>query len=73
MGKTYYCDYCDRFFKDEVEARKKHLSSMQHVANRESHYSIYKGKDQTTFFLFNLSVALSFDVWRYPNVINLSF
>ncbi|CAL1688053.1 unnamed protein product [Lasius platythorax] len=42
MGKTYYCDYCDRSFKDDVEARKKHLSSLQHVKNRANHYSVFK-------------------------------
>ncbi|XP_011697386.1 PREDICTED: zinc finger matrin-type protein 5 [Wasmannia auropunctata] len=42
MGKTYYCDYCDRSFKDDVEARKKHLSSMQHMTNRANHYSMFK-------------------------------
>jgi len=41
MGKTYYCDYCDRSFKDDVEARKKHLSSMQHMTNRASHYNMF--------------------------------
>ncbi|XP_032686872.1 zinc finger matrin-type protein 5 isoform X2 [Odontomachus brunneus] len=42
MGKRYYCDYCDRSFKDDVEARKKHLSSLQHMKNRANHYSIFK-------------------------------
>ncbi|XP_070165375.1 zinc finger matrin-type protein 5 [Polyergus mexicanus] len=42
MGKTYYCDYCDRSFKDDVEARKKHLSSLQHAKNRANHYSVFK-------------------------------
>lgn len=51
MGKTYYCDYCDRFFKDDIEARKKHLSSLQHVANRESHYNAYKGEYRNIFLI----------------------
>ncbi|XP_014488862.1 PREDICTED: zinc finger matrin-type protein 5 [Dinoponera quadriceps] len=42
MGKRYYCDYCDRSFKDDVEARKKHLSSLQHMKNRADHYSVFK-------------------------------
>ncbi|XP_020286180.1 zinc finger matrin-type protein 5 [Pseudomyrmex gracilis] len=42
MGKTYYCDYCDRTFKDDYDARKKHLSSLQHAKNRADHYAIYK-------------------------------
>lgn len=44
MGKRYYCDYCDRSFKDDVEARKKHLFSLQHMKNRADHYSVFKGK-----------------------------
>lgn len=42
MGKRYYCDYCDRSFKDDSEARKKHLTSLQHAKNRADHYSRYK-------------------------------
>ncbi|KAH0949599.1 hypothetical protein HN011_003977 [Eciton burchellii] len=42
MGKTYYCDYCDRSFKDNVEARKKHLASLQHTKNRTDHYNAFK-------------------------------
>ncbi|XP_077262064.1 zinc finger matrin-type protein 5 [Temnothorax americanus] len=53
MGKTYYCDYCDRFFKDDVEARKKHLSSLQHVANRESHYKTYKDPETILKEIYN--------------------
>ncbi|XP_012538669.1 zinc finger matrin-type protein 5 [Monomorium pharaonis] len=42
MGKAYYCDYCNRAFKDEVETRKKHISSVQHATNRTSHYNMFK-------------------------------
>ncbi|XP_054006674.1 zinc finger matrin-type protein 5 [Hylaeus anthracinus] len=42
MGKRYYCAYCDRSFKDDTEARKKHLSSLQHAKNRADHYKMYK-------------------------------
>ncbi|XP_012260633.2 zinc finger matrin-type protein 5-like [Athalia rosae] len=42
MGKRYYCDYCDRSFKDDPEARKKHLTSLQHARNRMEHYDQFK-------------------------------
>jgi len=42
MGKRYYCDYCDRSFKDDNEARRKHISSLQHAKNRADHYSSFK-------------------------------
>ncbi|XP_066592092.1 zinc finger matrin-type protein 5 [Prorops nasuta] len=42
MGKRYYCDYCDRSFKDDPEARRKHLISLQHIQNRTNHYNYFK-------------------------------
>ncbi|XP_015609430.1 zinc finger matrin-type protein 5 [Cephus cinctus] len=45
MGKRYYCDYCDRSFKDDSEARKKHISSLQHAKNRADHYSLFKAPE----------------------------
>ncbi|XP_076301137.1 zinc finger matrin-type protein 5 [Lasioglossum baleicum] len=42
MGKRYYCAYCDRSFKDDPEARKRHLSSLQHAKNHADHYNMYK-------------------------------
>ncbi|XP_076236190.1 zinc finger matrin-type protein 5 [Calliopsis andreniformis] len=42
MGRRYYCEYCDRSFKDDPEARKKHLSSLQHAKNRADHYNMFK-------------------------------
>ena len=44
MGKTYYCEYCDRSFKDAKDARKKHLTSLQHIITRENYYRTYTGK-----------------------------
>ena len=48
MGKRYYCEYCDRSFKDDPEARKKHLSSLQHVKNRADHYNMFQGDYSVT-------------------------
>ncbi|XP_001604986.1 zinc finger matrin-type protein 5 [Nasonia vitripennis] len=42
MGKRYYCDYCDRSFKDVPATRKKHLESLQHLKNKEEHYKYFK-------------------------------
>lgn len=53
-GKNYYCDYCERSFKDAAGARKKHLISMQHIKNKNLHYRQFKG---LTFILFFKSVA----------------
>ncbi|KAF7989844.1 hypothetical protein HCN44_008518 [Aphidius gifuensis] len=46
MGKIYYCDYCDRSFKDEAGARKKHLSSLQHSINHAEHYRQLKDPEE---------------------------
>lgn len=43
MGKRYYCDYCDRSFIDDVEARKKHLQGMSHLRAKKLHYKAYRG------------------------------
>ena len=44
MGKNrYYCDFCDRSFKDNVVQRKKHLSSTVHKQNRDAYYQQFKG------------------------------
>ncbi|XP_023245559.1 zinc finger matrin-type protein 5 [Copidosoma floridanum] len=45
-GKHYYCEYCDRSFKDEAGVRKKHLASIQHVKNRENHYRQFRDPKQ---------------------------
>ncbi|KAJ8952977.1 hypothetical protein NQ314_007439 [Rhamnusium bicolor] len=38
MGRRYYCDYCDKTFIDDLEARKKHLQSAHHIKLRNLHY-----------------------------------
>ncbi|KAI4472084.1 nuclease-related [Holotrichia oblita] len=38
MGRRYYCDYCDKTFIDDLDARKKHLSSSHHIKLRKLHY-----------------------------------
>ncbi|XP_046990040.1 zinc finger matrin-type protein 5 [Schistocerca americana] len=42
MGKRYYCDYCDRSFVDDYEARKKHISGSMHVRLRKEHYDVFR-------------------------------
>lgn len=44
MGKRYYCDYCDRSFNDDLEARKKHLNGSMHMRLRKEHYDSLRGK-----------------------------
>ncbi|XP_048525417.1 uncharacterized protein LOC109541484 isoform X2 [Dendroctonus ponderosae] len=38
MGRRYYCEYCDKTFIDELEARRKHLQSAHHIKLRNMHY-----------------------------------
>ena len=52
MGKQYYCDYCNRSFKENAEARKKHLTSLMHINNRTDHYNLYRG-NRIIIFLMN--------------------
>ncbi|PNF31830.1 Zinc finger matrin-type protein 5 [Cryptotermes secundus] len=42
MGKRYYCDYCDRSFIDDLEARKKHLNGSMHMRLRKEHYDSFR-------------------------------
>ncbi|GLH11926.1 Zinc finger matrin-type protein 5 [Gryllus bimaculatus] len=42
MGKRYYCDYCDRHFVDDLEARKKHLAGVMHMRMRKDYYNQFK-------------------------------
>ncbi|XP_022909307.1 zinc finger matrin-type protein 5 [Onthophagus taurus] len=42
MGRRYYCDYCNKTFIDDLDARKKHLSSSHHIKLRNLHYEMYR-------------------------------
>ncbi|XP_017770229.1 PREDICTED: zinc finger matrin-type protein 5 [Nicrophorus vespilloides] len=46
MGRRYYCDYCDKVFIDDLDARKKHLNSAHHLKLRKVHYDLFR--DQKT-------------------------
>lgn len=46
MGKRYYCQYCNRAFLDNLNARKKHLASAAHHQQREAWYDKFKDKRQ---------------------------
>lgn len=63
----YYCDYCDKEFKDTLPARKRHLSGIHHQRNRSFYYdSLNKG---TLFFLSQtliFSISFSFVYICFP-------
>ncbi|CAG8702603.1 16632_t:CDS:2, partial [Cetraspora pellucida] len=37
-----YCDYCDRIFPDNAEARKNHIEGANHQNNVKLHYDSYR-------------------------------
>lgn len=46
MGKKYYCEYCDKRFKDDPNIRKKHIEGLPHLKARNEHYAQFKSKFQ---------------------------
>lgn len=42
MGRRYHCELCDKVFKDDLEARKKHINSLQHQTAKAEHYQPYR-------------------------------
>lgn len=42
MAKKYYCDYCDKSFKDDRNIRKKHIEGFPHQKARNEHYAHFK-------------------------------
>lgn len=55
MGKRYYCDYCDRSFVDDLEARKKHLNGSVHMRLKKEHYDSFRGELLCTWYILDLS------------------
>ncbi|XP_071444298.1 zinc finger matrin-type protein 5 [Hetaerina americana] len=55
MGKRYYCDYCERTFIDDIQARKKHLLGLKHTIRVKEHYESFK--DSKTILAEELSKA----------------
>lgn len=43
MGRNYYCDYCDKRMKNDIQIRKKHLEGMPHKTARNEYYAKFKG------------------------------
>lgn len=46
MGKLYYCEVCNRSFRDTIHDRKKHRKSNQHQQLTQIHYQRFSGKDE---------------------------
>lgn len=53
MGRRYYCDYCDKLFIDDLDARKKHLQSSHHIKLRNLHYESCRGTLNISCFVPN--------------------
>lgn len=53
MGRRYYCDYCNKTFIDDLDARKKHLQSAQHIKMRNIHYENQRGTFLSHFVIQN--------------------
>lgn len=44
MGRNYYCDYCDKRVRNDIQIRKKHIQGLQHQTAQSEHYAKFKGK-----------------------------
>lgn len=44
MGRTYYCEYCDKTFRDNVEMRKSHLNGALHQQMKKEHFDRFRGE-----------------------------
>ncbi|CAH1107217.1 unnamed protein product [Psylliodes chrysocephalus] len=47
MSRRYYCDYCEKSFIDDLDARKKHLQSSNHIKLRHMHYEACRDPETT--------------------------
>lgn len=61
MGKKYYCDYCEKSFKEDPNIRKKHIEGLPHQKARIEHYAHFKSKisDKRVRWM-KISLALRF-------------
>lgn len=67
MGKKYYCDYCEKSFKDDPNIRKKHIEGLPHQKARIEHYANFKSNisdqrpmNENWVFFSNVSCFLFF-------------
>lgn len=44
MGKNYYCEYCDKSFRDVLAVRKNHLKGALHQQMKKEHFDRFRGK-----------------------------
>lgn len=49
MGKNYYCEYCDKRFKNDANIRKKHINGLPHQTAQKEHYAQYKCNSKIKF------------------------
>lgn len=47
MGRNYYCEYCDKTFRDVLDIRKNHLKGTLHQQMKKEHFDRYRGKIET--------------------------
>lgn len=43
MGKNFYCEYCDKSFRDVLAVRKNHLNGALHQQLKKDHYDKFRG------------------------------
>lgn len=44
-GKTYYCDHCKCYMKNNINVRKTHNAGLSHIIAKVSHYRRYQGME----------------------------
>lgn len=59
MGKKYYCEYCDKRFKDDLGIRRRHIEGVQHQMAKKEHFAKYKSKQFASNF--TLTVVINSD------------
>lgn len=44
MGRNYYCEYCDKSFRDVLAVRKTHLKGALHQQMKKEHFDRFRGE-----------------------------